>query len=320
MKYTVEQIQQILKEKMPPGIVMPRHTRYGHFYEHVPTSQTFASVTTKSGILEGEHLKKWAANLAVQYIDKNWDIITPENKPEIYKGAVMAHVKDLEQAGDIGTQGHNVIERYLNAWINTKRRPQSITAFITGTDTRLHAIARSAEQFCVDFNAVPIVSEMKVTSVKYGYGGTLDSLMMIGRVLEKGMTPLDGTRCVHFWGEKKSGRLDFMECMFCGRQVQHFFCLVDWKTSNSIEKPEYAMQGSAYWQALYEMTGLKPEDIFVVRLDKDRLRYEVMRITDRRKAFGAFINTAKVYDWLNDGVSKLYPIEVKERITIGSIK
>lgn len=300
---TVENIQQLLSAKIPANLVVPEHTIDAHYYRHTVTNQLLASVTTKCGILDSPHLKKWAANLAVEHIDKNWDIITPQNKADIFKAAVLAHEDQFHDAGDVGTQGHGIVEEYLKEWMATGVRPADIRTFIKGTDVRLFAITRSAEMFCRDFDAVPIASELFVCSLRHRFAGTLDSLMLISRVIEKGKTP----GCQHdYWSVPE--KLYHERCMKCDQKIVKEFALVDWKTSNDIDKVEYAMQVSAYWYALWEMTGLKPKHIIIVRLDKKYAKYEVMRVVNKVTAFRAFKNAAKVWEWLNDGEEKLSPL------------
>lgn len=322
---TIEQIQQIIEEKIPRNLVVPEHTMDGHFYRHVPTNNLFASVTTRCAILEAPHLKRHAANMAVQYMLRNLDALArhPANasavieyeqtKSRIINGAVLAWQDELNDAGDIGTQGHGIVENYLNDWIRNKQQPKDIRSFIKGEDARLWAIARSAENFCNDFNVIPIVSEKFVCSLKHKYAGTLDSLMMVERVLK----PSENSCKL---GEHKyygiGNKLYELECFLCQKKIVLELALVDWKTSNSIDKVEYAMQVSAYWWALFEMTGLRPKHIFIVRLDKDKAKYEVLKVMDRPLAFRAFMHASRMFDWLNDGREKLAPIVAKERIML----
>lgn len=314
MKFSVDQIQQIIQERIPRDLVVPEHTIDGHFYRHVPTNKTLASVTTKCGILENPHLKKWAANMAVQYIDKHLDeLATLEGRTQVFKAAVFAHQQQFEEAGDIGTQGHGIIENYLNAWMASKQKPQDIKSFITGTDARLWAIARSAEMFCNDFNVIPVISEKFVCSLKYSFAGTLDSLMMVQKVIKESKASCKINEH-EYW--HTGSNMYRMECIKCQKKIELELTLVDWKTSNSIDKPDYAMQVSAYWQALYEMTGLRCRQILIVRLDKDRAKYEVRKVTNRSSAFKGFLSASKMYDWLNDGSEKLAPLVAKERILL----
>ena len=331
MYLSVEKIREIIKEKIPASLVVPEHTESGHFYRHTPTNQLFASVTTKCGILDSPHLKKWSARLAVEYIIEKVSIdpsqITPGKIIALKDSAILVHQDQFEQAGDVGTRGHAVVEDYLMSWINGVK-PKSIKDFIPKetVDSRIVAIARSAEMFCNDFNIIPIASEMKVASPKYKFGGTLDSLMMVFRTVKKGNGSC--AEQLNIYGEKgrehdflplSSSNPNKVKCLHCGLSGVYEFAIVDWKTSNSIDKVEYAMQTSAYWQAVKEMTGLKPKRIYVVRLDKTQAKYEVRVLTDRVASFRAFRNATKIYDWLNDGNEKLVNAFPRQIVTLDSL-
>lgn len=317
MAKSAQQIRELIAAKIPANLVVPEHTSEGHFYRHSETKQVYASVTTKCGILDNPHLKKWSARLAVEYLDQHWQQVTPDNKNEFYKAAIMAHQEEFEQAGDIGTQGHGIVDTYLGEWMKSGVQPKDIRTFVTGEDYRLYAITRSAEMFCNDFNVEPVASELFVCSTKYRFAGTLDSLMMISRVIKLG-----DTHCAHDWWQTNTGaRSGRHECIKCGRSIIKEFALVDWKTSNDIDKSEYAMQVSAYAKALYEMTGLKVKHIIIVRLDKNQAKYEVVRVASPAKAFTAFCHTAKVWEWLNNGEEKLPPLRPRQinKINYGNI-
>jgi len=314
MNEIVAQIRRTIREKIPSGTVVAEHTEFEHFYRHTPTNRLFASVTTKKSVIDegGSRLKRWAANCAVEYLDKNWKSITPDNKDEHYKAAILAHEEKFTDAGAIGTQGHGVVEDYLKAWIDTGTRPDDIRTFIKGTDMRLWAITRSAEKFCIDFGGIPIASELKVASVKYGFAGTLDSLFLMPKLIRLGKNG-----CPHNWCRYDSPKKAMLEhCYHCDAKREWILTLVDWKTSNSIDKTAYVLQTSDYWQCLYEMSGLKCKEIIIVRLDKEKMQYEVLRVLDRAKAFKISRHVDKIYDYLYDGVSKLEPYKTKTIITI----
>jgi len=317
---SVEQIQTILKEKIPDDLIVAEHTDNSHFYRHTRVNELYASVTTKCNILESPHLKKWAAKLAVEHfvnevtLDRNI-LIEPGRIEILQKASILKHQDTFEDAGDVGTRGHAVVEQYLNQWMETKVRPDDIRKFINDEDMRVFAIARSAEMFCRDWNVIPIASEMRVASTKYKFAGTLDSLMMVLSITEKGKGD-----CINhdFLPLSQSNPLK-VKCLHCELKGQYEFAIVDWKTSNSIDKVEYAMQTSAYWQALYEMTGLKPKKIFIVRLDKAHAKYEVRCLSNRTKAFKAFVLATKIYDWLHDNEPKLVSANSRERISLESL-
>jgi len=236
--------------------------------------ETYASVTTKTGILDSPHLKQWAANLAVQKVKESLPYLTPENQEGIFNEAQHAHKDVLKDAGGVGTRGHDIIEKYLLDWIAKSKQPKNIIDFIPKEehDPRIWAIIRSAELFCNEWEIAPVRSELLVASVKHKYAGTLDALMMV------------------------KGKL----------------CIVDWKTSNTIDKPEYAMQVSAYWKALAEMVpGLRIHRIYIVQLDKKKMKYKIVRIKNRTKAFSAFVHCCKIYDWLYSREMKLIDLNRK---------
>jgi hypothetical protein len=270
-------IRSILDEKVV-GAVVTEHTDDGHFYRHVASGEVYPSVTGLIIVPEAAQIKIWAVRQGLEYLQRHWYVLrkSPEIPKENYDAALMAHRDSFTESGDIGTQIHNAVEKWLKTWIACGKRPDNILDFVPQNDVRVLFGARSAEKFCKDFNVEPIATEMFLVSQRYRFGGTFDFLCMI------------------------DGELTF----------------VDWKSSNSADKPEYAMQTSAYWQMLFEMTGLRPKKILIVRLDKNSVKYEALKVEDRVRAFRAFKHSAKIYDWLNDGVSKLMPAYPKEVIKI----
>jgi hypothetical protein len=278
MERTAVEIREIFDSKLPKDSVVAEHTEEAHFYRYQPNGKLYPSVTTKTSILDAPHLKSWMTHLTTEYIKRCWDMITPENRDQIFFEAEREHENILNDAGGIGTVGHNAIEYYIHQWIATGVQPEKITDFIepSCTDIRATAICRSAQKFMKDFDFSPIMTERKIVSVEHEYAGTLDCLGFI---------------------------------KVRGKEV---FALIDWKTSNYINKPEYAMQTAAYYNALVEMTGLKPSVIVVVRLDKKQAKYEVRELKDPQNAFKAFKNAISLYDWLEDGYDKLLPVEPKK--------
>ena len=315
---SIAELRKIVKEKCPENLVLPEHDHTGHHYRYLKTNKVYDSVTTLIGILDMPRLKKWAANLAVEYLDRNWDVINKDNRKDHYKAALLAHEDVLNDAGDIGTQGHEAIERYLKRWIKTNIQPRDIRKFILGEDSRLWAIARSAEMFINDFEMIPIAAEVNVASEKYEYAGQVDCLAVLIKEVEPGNMELfeGGHKCFNHYdnAHTKKYRARFWQCGECGRVVEPIFSVVDWKTSNSVDKPEYAMQVAAYFKGLYEMTGLRPKEIIIVQLDKHKAKYNVVRVQNVPAAFRAFVHVAKVYGWLNNGVTKLFPYTPKREV------
>ncbi len=314
MNLSIEQIKTILKSKMSEHLVLAEHSESGHFYRHIPTNSLLPSVTTKCNILGAQHLKAWAARLAVDHLVAN--ISTTQDIEILKKQSILIHQDQFEDAGLIGTRGHSVIEEYLNQWIKNSKQPQDIREFIKEEDSRVFAIARSAELFCKDFNVIPIASEMFVVSLKHKFAGTLDSLMMVLRTDKQG----EGNCQSHDFLPRSKSNPNKVMCLNCGLVGEYEFSIVDWKSSNSIMgKVEYAMQVSAYWKALSEMTGLKPKKMYVIRLDKGYAKYESGIVPNLSKSFKSFIAASKIWDWLNDGEEKLVKAFPRERISLTQI-
>lgn len=324
---SLEYIKQRLAEGIPKGIVLAEHSETGHFYRHVPTNLLLGSVTTKSSsILDNPHLKKWSSRLAAEYLLQKIGELplmkrTPENMVTFKDAAILVHQDEFEDAGGVGTAGHKIIDVYLEEWIAKNERPsKDITTYITAQDPRLWAITRSAMLFMEDYYVIPIASELLVANVKdksQKYAGTLDGLMLVIMPQPRcPKPPLIGEKNFHVWMHRSSKNPLKMQCANCGLKADYQFALTDWKTSNSIDKPDYAMQVSAYKKALTAMTGLKPRLCLIIRLDKKQAKYEVMQVLNPDNAYKAFKKVAGVYDWLHDGESKLFPCNQKEIISL----
>ena len=79
------------------------------------------------------------------------------------------------------------------------------------------------------------------------------------------------------------------------------------------------MQVSAYWWAFYELTGIRIKNIIIVRLDKDKMKYEVVKVSSRPKSFAAFRQVSKVHEWLNNDSEKLISSNKKESISLDDL-
>lgn len=115
---SISELRQTINEKIPDGLIVPAHTKEGHFYEHTPTGEKFASVTTKmQGVVDNPHLKLWSARLAVEnLVDKlktDPAILNDTIRTEELKDAsIMVHRDTFEDAGDAGTIIHSWLEKF----------------------------------------------------------------------------------------------------------------------------------------------------------------------------------------------------------------
>lgn len=291
----IQKIKDVIDHRLPAGTIIPEHTATQHYYRYTPTNELLASVTTKSSILKGDGLKEWAVNQAIIHIKSvlSPGSVVPEfdQYEEIFIKAKTTHVEIFEDAGDIGTKIHAGIEKYLNQWISDKQRPQNILDFIPNEkDIRIVSAVRACETFCKENYILPIHSELLVASPKHKVAGTLDFLALKGKILEKG-----DVNCTHeLWD-----RTMRQECIHCGMKIKYELALIDWKSSNSIQKKEYIMQVGTYWECLKELVGLRPKNITIVQLDKKNGSYKTESVdkNKRKKAFEAYSHLIKVYDW-----------------------
>lgn len=259
----------IISEKVI-GKIIPEHSEFGHFYRF-PSGKLVSSVTTKL-VVDKPHLVKWAAKMAFEWMEQEnrWQKLTIENRESYLQGAVLAHTDVRDDAGNVGTQGHNVIDEYMKIWIATGNRPEDIRTLVPeGSHYRVVAIARAAEAIFNKFHCVPIATEIVVGSEKWNCAGSLDAMVMTEE--------FPGFPQLELW---------------------------DWKSSNNISD-SYAMQVSAYKSFFEEMTGLKIAKCKVVKLDKYSDKFKIYNIPNLPSAFKAFKAISSVYDWLNNSKSKL---------------
>lgn len=295
---TANEIAAEIRDRYPEGHIVAEHTSDEHWYRYVPSGALLPSVTAITGMMPAPHLKKWAVNVGLDHLEERivngLDLLVGKPIPqEVREAVILAHDDKFHDAGDIGTQGHKVIEKYIDAWMETGKRPEDITTFITGEDARLWAISRSAEKFMRDFRVIPVASELLVANPKDGYAGTLDFLAFVAFPENKGSKD-----CLH--PEIGSGSVNWQKetCMKCGATWQYHLTLVDWKTSNTIWKEEYYMQATAYWKALKVLCGVTIPRIVIVRLDKDQMKYEALEVFDRVGTYRSFLGLKKGFDYL----------------------
>lgn len=253
------------------GKILPKHDEDGHKYLFVDTGEVVRSVTTKI-IVDRPHLVPWAVRVAFEWMESRWPAMNQTNRDGYLKGAQMASADVRDDAGSIGTLGHNAIEDYCNEWITTGVKPNDIRTFINpNADPRVFAIARSAEKIFNDRPQYrPLAVEILVGDEKLRSAGTLDALVM---------NMDDGN--VELW---------------------------DWKSSNDVHDT-YAMQVGAYAHMFEGMTNLLIDDIKIAHLSKDYDKPVLHKIVNRTQAVDAFMSISRVFDYLYDNNQ---PIIIKD--------
>lgn len=258
----------IIEKAMPPELVIPRHDERGHFYEinielekklrrpkkyfyfEGDKNPIYPSVTGKLQILKDESVINYKMNRAIEYVFANWEKFNQMNVAEHLDNASKAAADIFQEAGDIGTDIHDCREKFFKQWMKTGIRPEKATDFISYDshgmqiqDVRVVSALRALDQFCTDWNYVPIASELFVYSHQLKIAGTLDDL---------------GTM-VHYKNP-------------AGSKWQ--FVLMDIKTSNQF-KDHYFFQVALYFWMLRSITGLVPERCFILKLSKTDGTYKL---------------------------------------------
>lgn len=256
----IDNVKKIIADKVT-GVWEAAHDGSGHRYLNTKTGHLQRSVTTKLGILGKPHLTKWAVRMGIEWLKKEdrWARLHNENwAEEMLSGAQMAHLDKRDDAGGVGTQAHNAIERYLNDWIASGDKPASILQFANdGDDPRAIASMRAVEAFFAKHRVEPIASELLVGDRLYS-AGTLDFLCFMDSKLT----------------------------------------LIDWKTSNSVDQISYSAQVAAYKFFFERMTGMKIKQCKILHLSKDYDKFTVYKIQNIGKAWKAFKHICSVYDWI----------------------
>lgn len=282
MKLTIELVRQIIAEKVT-GKIIPCHNETGHYYKFVETGAVVSSVTTQN-VVEKKHLYPWMIRMAVEWlVEENRmskylsrqkeleDASFPKGeKNEYLIGAQRAYMDVRDDAGFTGNDAHDVIEDYINAWIETGIKPADIRTFVkANADPRVIAVARSAENLFSTKKVIPVAAELLVGDEKWEMAGTLDLLV------------LDVS-----WPEFP--------------QLE----LWDWKSSNQVGD-DYARQVSSYQKLFESMTELKISDRKIVRLDKFSDKFNTYLVPRPNEAFKAQKGNNAIYKWQNNGKKKL---------------
>lgn len=266
MKLTADEIRQKIAQAIPEGSVITKHNDFGHFYE-VPASDgsrvVYPSVTGKLQILKDESLINHKAKQALQYVFEHFTKFTEANIMEHLDKASKRADDGRDQAGHIGTQIHDYREEFFRKWILTGKRPEHILSLIPEEhyDTRSVSALRALDKFCSDFDYVPVATELYVYSHKIKLAGALDDLGIMRRVIRAG-----NPACAH--------DMVGSHCVKCDYKEVREFVLMDIKTSNQF-KDHYFFQVALYYWMFYQLTGLKPQRCFILKLSKEDGTYKI---------------------------------------------
>lgn len=313
-----KELQQHIEDVFSQKLVVPEHTDITHYYRYMPTGEVYPSVTTKTGILDKSYLKNWSVKLAMDHIRSCYEVFH-EDPELILNEAEHKHVSVLEDAGDIGTVIHEIIENYINTWIRNQERPFDIREFALrrdvndpkgyiGNDNRVMAAIRSAEELLAQHPIIPLTTEVRVACPQNKLAGTVDLVCLVGNKQQDEM-------CLHNFMQSSRKHLRF-ECSKCGYNSGFKLGILDWKTSNQGNKPDYAMQIAAYQKGLAHMTGQRPKRLLVGHLYKESVKGKLYEVKESHSAFNAYKNAAQIYDWLNASEEKLEEVNKNNSISL----
>ena len=268
MKWILEDIRKIIREKIPEGSVVTAHNERGHFYK-AADEQTFPSVTGRLQILKDESLINYKMNRALEYVFKNYPGFDDKNIMTHMTAAERMSADIFEDAGDIGRDIHDYRQAYFNNWIKTGKRLDNILNFIPPEKNDIRAVSalRALEQFVINRNYRPIITELPIISLKLKVGGTLDDLGLMDNIVRAG-----NPECEHEIIESQKN--NFSHCVKCDRKIKTEFVLMDLKTSNQF-KDHYFFQVALYNVIFKELTGLKVDRAFILKLSKEDGTYKI---------------------------------------------
>ena len=246
---------------------MAAHTDKEHFYK--VDENTYPSVTAKLACLKDPSLTNFKMNEALRYVFAHFGEFTAENIMHHLAEAEKMPSDIFEDAGDIGTEIHNIRETYFSNWIKLGRTPtvKAVSSIPLDTgiqDTRIVSAMRALDKFIDDYRYEPVATELKLYSHKLKIGGTLDDIGWMHLPVRPGSAD-----CVH----------DFIGngCAKCDYKVKRVLALVDLKSSNQT-KFYFAYQVAMYYAMWKELTGIKLDKFYILRVSKTDGTYALQEI------------------------------------------
>lgn len=313
-RYDVATIRSQLRSCFPS--IVPAHTPEGHFYKREDTGRVAASVTTKLGFVAKGYLYKWYAKLAAEHVRTNLKRLI-EGDLAVLDEAQHAGERSRDNSAGIGTTAHGAIDAFCTEWIKSGAgRPEWSAVRHLAPEAKGEEIAacRSFDKFLDEHEIIPLASELQVWYEvgKDCYAGTIDSIILSLEVYKE---RAGSSECKHDYAAQPSG---IFWCAVCGRETKARLILGDVKTSNTIKgKNEYAHQTEAYARAVEKAVGYRFDAIWIMRFEKSRADYEILKIGNRKQAWKEWIAISRAYDRSSERVGELLvPLTVKEVIKI----
>jgi hypothetical protein len=191
---------------------------------------------------------RWAVKVALiktkkllmdGYVGEQASVLYESMLDEILAKAKKEDEEILEDAGAVGTAAHDWLEHVIKARDNEERRFELFAKF--PPDERSANCCIAGMDWMVRHDVKWIHTERKVFSRKFLYAGTCDGIAYV-------------SSC------------DDPDC--CPHKFVDRLSVIDWKSSNGL-RISYLFQVAAYRHAFIEETGMKIEDTWILRLDKE---------------------------------------------------
>lgn len=293
--------------------IVADHTASEHYYRRISTAERAASVTTKQSLIKG--FKQWAVDRGVDHMVLHRDRFCQGDDSVVYE-ARRAHVVELGRAADIGTGAHGGYDAYFQDWISITKRPDKLSgAYLhDGADPAEICATRSFDRFLDEIEIVPIFSEIRIfySRGRDSWGGSVDA-GFIARTpyKDRGGSGSCGTgsRGFHDYERQTNGHL---WCIRCSREVTEQLILGDWKTSNSIDKAEYAEQATVYCKTIETGAAIKFDETWIIRFSKEKAHYEILKVSDKKRAWERFLAVSRCYDSRIEYGTMLEPLIKRE--------
>jgi hypothetical protein len=187
------------------GTPVQKATAAGRFYE--VQGQLLPSVTNILGAISRPALIPWAASVERTLVSEAaadlyaaWaaQTVRPPLPRSAYLttllstlGPTRAHQRQLEQAGDIGSQTHKLVEWALRVRLGAEAGPEPVVC-----QEARHGF-ETFDRWAESVKLKPVLVERQVYSLEHGYAGTLDLLARVNGVL----TVIDLKTSKAIWSE-----------------------------------------------------------------------------------------------------------------------
>lgn len=307
MKHDPVLIRQNILAALPLGFVEPRHTEAGHFYQVNDQGYgcpVYPSVTGKLQPLKDEGIANWKMDKALEYIFAHYKEFTDANVMEHIAAAEKVPADIFHDAGDIGTDIHDVREKIFREWIESGKRPTDFLGFIEPEkhDIRIESAIRALSKFCDDYRYVPVVTELPVYSHKWKTAGTLDDIGLCSVLVRRGtiencqhqQTALDGSLALYTVEDPEK---NVERCMQCDAKWERRLTLLDLKTSNQF-KYHYFFQVGIYYGMFRALTGITPDWSIILKVSKTDSTYKIEDLKRPKK----IVQLAAAVMRVNDGI------------------